>query len=148
VFLGPLVGITITDYFVVRNGNVWVTDLYTSNPSGRYWYTYGVNWRAIIAFSIAVVLPIPGFSALFGQKLAIEWSRIYSVGWLIGCVLSSVIYFALCTVGNWGIGEEERGMEWEEVAKTERVIVGTYQEEAASGSSVVFESVVVEEKKN
>jgi NCS1 family nucleobase:cation symporter-1 len=116
VFLGPLVGIAITDYFVIRRGNVYISDLFTSDPKGKYWYTYGVNWRAAAAFLVAVVLPIPGFATLFGQVLPQAWVQIY----LIGCVLSSFAYFGLCKIGQFAVEEQE--MRFEEVADQQILI--------------------------
>ncbi|KAH8663160.1 permease for cytosine/purines, uracil, thiamine, allantoin-domain-containing protein [Tricladium varicosporioides] len=116
VFLGPLVGISITDYFVVRRGNIFVPDLYSSDRKGRYWGIYGISWRAVVAYLIAVILPIPGFTTLFGQKFpgSDAWLKIYYLGWLIGCVLSSIVYFLLSKVGDFCA--EEGKMGFEEVA--------------------------------
>jgi NCS1 family nucleobase:cation symporter-1 len=115
IFLGPFVGIALTDYLVVRKGNVWVDELYTSNPAARYWSSFGVNWRACVAYIVAVVLPIPGFTTLFGESLPGAWLKIYQIGWILGCVVSSVVYFGLSFVGDFA--KEERGMRFEEVAK-------------------------------
>ena len=56
IFLGPFLGIFITDYFVIRKGNIFVRDLYT--PEGRYWYFAGVNWRAVVAWVIPVAFVV------------------------------------------------------------------------------------------
>lgn len=104
-----MVGIFVTDYFVIRKGNIWVESLY--DPNGRYWYWHGYNWRAFASFVVAVILPIPGFAALFGHDLPVVWTRIYDVGWLIGCVLSSFCYFALCFVGDFATEEKNMGFE-------------------------------------
>jgi NCS1 family nucleobase:cation symporter-1 len=109
VFVGLLVGISITDYFVIRRGNIWIADLYTSDRRGRYWYRYGLNWKAFAAYFVAVVLPIPGFSTLFGQHLGLAWLKIYDVWCLIGCILSSVTYFLLCQMGGFARVEKEMG---------------------------------------
>jgi nucleobase:cation symporter-1, NCS1 family len=114
VFLGPFVGIFLTDYFVVKKGNVWVEELYSNDPEGKYWYTHGISWRAVLAYVVAVVLPIPGFATLFGQEVGVAWLRIYEIGWVLTCVVSSVVYFALSFVRNFG--KEKRGMLFEEVA--------------------------------
>lgn len=114
IFLGPFVGISLTDYLVVKKGNVWVGELYSSDPHGRYWYTHGLSWRAVVAYLAAVVLPIPGFATLFGANIGVAWLRIYEIGWVLTCVVSSVVYFAFSRVG--GFGKEERDMKFEEVA--------------------------------
>lgn len=120
IFLGPFVGIALTDYLVVRKGNVYVQELYTSDPKGRYWYSYGVNWRACVAYVVAVVLPIPGFASLFGSNVPGVWLKIYQIGWLLGCTLSSVIYFALSFIGD--MATEEKTMEFE--AEADNVCLG------------------------
>ena len=56
IFLGPFLGMALTDYLVVRKGNVFVPDLF--QEGGRYWYTAGVAWRPIVTyiFSVAFVV--------------------------------------------------------------------------------------------
>lgn len=56
IFLGPFLGIFITDYFIIRKGNVYVEDLYRAG--GKYWYTGGINWRPAIAWVIPVAFVV------------------------------------------------------------------------------------------
>lgn len=110
IFLGPFVGIFLTDYLVVRNGNVRVPDLY--DPAGVYWYRAGVSWRAVVAYLVAVVLPIPGFSASFGCSVSAGAVHLYEIGWLLTCVVSSVVYWALCRFcGAFALDERRLGFE-------------------------------------
>ncbi|KAF2111189.1 permease for cytosine/purines, uracil, thiamine, allantoin-domain-containing protein [Lophiotrema nucula] len=112
IFLAPLVGIYITDYWVVRKGNIWVEDLYRAKKGAAYWYTGGVNWRNAVAFSVTVVLFIPGFAAQFGHDVGVGWEHLYSLGWIIGCTISSVLYAGLCMIGDFC--KKERAMGFEE----------------------------------
>src|SRR5436190_845790 len=48
--LGPIAGIMIADYFIVRKAELNVTDLYLRG--GEYEYTNGVNIRALIALAL------------------------------------------------------------------------------------------------
>jgi NCS1 family nucleobase:cation symporter-1 len=109
IFLGPFVGIFLTDYLVCRRGNIYIQDLYT--PEGRYWYRYGIHWRAVAAYIVAVVLPIPGFARTFGVDVPEEMLRIYQVGWLLTCVLSSIVYWGFSLIGDLAV--QERGMTFE-----------------------------------
>jgi NCS1 family nucleobase:cation symporter-1 len=52
IFLGSFLGMALTDYLVVRKGNVFVKDLYQAG--GRYWYWHGVSWRAVVTWIISV----------------------------------------------------------------------------------------------
>ena len=54
VFLGPMTGIVVGDYFLVRKGAYHVGDLYLGNSSSAYWYFYGVNWRAVVAWVFGI----------------------------------------------------------------------------------------------
>ncbi len=48
-FLGPVAGIMICDYFVIRRRRLQVDDLYLRG--GLYEYSRGFNWRALIALA-------------------------------------------------------------------------------------------------
>jgi len=56
VFLGPMVGLMISSYYVVMQQKIRTEDLYHGDKSSIYWYTWGFNWRAPVAVSNA-----PGF---------------------------------------------------------------------------------------
>lgn len=143
-----MVDIFITDYFVMRRGNIWLADLYTSDHTARYWYTSGFNWRAFVAFFIAAVLPIPGFATLFGQDFAGAqvWLKIYQVGWLIGCVLSSVAYFGLCSIG--GFLKTERAMRWEQITDEQvfEQLAKSNEPTVVSDTGSEIENIIVREK--
>uniref|UniRef100_A0A093VJ29 Allantoin permease n=1 Tax=Talaromyces marneffei PM1 TaxID=1077442 RepID=A0A093VJ29_TALMA len=51
VFVGPMVGLMISSYLVVNQRKIKVPDLFIGNKNSIYWYTYGVNWRAVVAFT-------------------------------------------------------------------------------------------------
>ncbi|UTT69024.1 NCS1 family nucleobase:cation symporter-1 [Arthrobacter sp. DNA4] len=66
--LGPLFGVVMADYWLIRRGMVNVPELYTASPDGAYFYKKGVNPRAIIAMVPAAVLAlliafVPGLAA-------------------------------------------------------------------------------------
>ncbi|RFU32809.1 hypothetical protein B7463_g3585, partial [Scytalidium lignicola] len=60
VFLVPLVGIMLTDYFIIRKQRIELSQLYTSDPDGAYWFHYGFNWRAILVWIVCFAPGIPG----------------------------------------------------------------------------------------
>ncbi|RDW85553.1 hypothetical protein BP5796_03878 [Coleophoma crateriformis] len=111
IFLGPFLGIFITDYFVIRKGNVYVKDLYETK--GRYWYWHGVSWRAVVAYLFAVVWTLPGFTSVFGNTVPAGWMKLYKLSWIFTCAVSSVVYFGVCMIG--GFAKEDRAMAFEQV---------------------------------
>ncbi|WP_011579682.1 MULTISPECIES: NCS1 family nucleobase:cation symporter-1 [Chelativorans] len=87
-FLAPLYGILVADYYIVRRKNISVDDLFSSDPSGPYFYTGGWNQKAIIAFAIPAVFSvatvwIPALSQLSGY------------GWVIGAILGGAVHVGL-----------------------------------------------------
>jgi NCS1 family nucleobase:cation symporter-1 len=61
IFLGPMTSILITDYYIVRRGNVSVPDMYDFHGMYRYSPKFASNWRAVVAFFIGCIPPLPGF---------------------------------------------------------------------------------------
>lgn len=87
-FLGPLFGIIVTDYWLVRRGRVNVPELYTTDASGAYHYSRGVNPKALVAF-----FPASLFAALFALLPALR--HFAEISWLVGAVIGSATYFMI-----------------------------------------------------
>jgi NCS1 family nucleobase:cation symporter-1 len=92
--LGPIAGIMIADYWVVRRTRLIVDDLYASH--GAYAYRRGWNPAALIAFIAPILVNLPGFlhsaaPAAFGF-LGPFWTGLYDYAWFIGIGLAFVIY--------------------------------------------------------
>ncbi|RDW61964.1 hypothetical protein BP6252_11397 [Coleophoma cylindrospora] len=98
IFMGPIVGIMIIDYFVIRKGNLEIKDLYTYSPSGRYFYYKGFNLKAFFAFVVGFLLPLPGFGASFGYSISPAATRMYDLGWMISFVVGCFSYWVVSLV--------------------------------------------------
>ncbi|MQY24174.1 NCS1 family nucleobase:cation symporter-1 [Nocardia macrotermitis] len=88
-FIGPLFGVLIADYFLVRKQRIVVDDLFTMSPEGTYWYRKGYHPAAIIATVIAAaaaMFPVLTAGHLTGMYTAAQYS------WFIGCALGLLIY--------------------------------------------------------
>jgi NCS1 family nucleobase:cation symporter-1 len=90
--LGPIGGIVISDYFIVRRTNIDLESLY--QRKGRYWYSRGVNLVAIIALIIGVLPNVPGFlfEAGFIESVPEAFKTIYTFAWFVGFFLSGAVY--------------------------------------------------------
>lgn len=106
--LGPIGGILICDYFVIRRCNLEVPDLYQGR--GRYRYLCGFNPSALVALALGVVPSIPGFLGQIGvfdaSLLHEAWRQLYSCSWLVGVTTSFAAYWLLMrmTAGLWPQG--------------------------------------------
>jgi nucleobase:cation symporter-1, NCS1 family len=85
-FLGPIAGVLICDYFVVRKKNLSSQDLY--QRGGLYEYSHGVNWQAVIALAAGAGV---AFVGLFVPTLKV----LYNYAWFVGFAVSFLAYFTL-----------------------------------------------------
>ncbi len=84
--LGPVAGIMICDYFIVRHKRLQVNDLYLRN--GEYEYKGGFNWRAIAALCIGTAMALMG--------LVIPSIRfLYDYSWFVGFAVAFAVYWVL-----------------------------------------------------
>jgi NCS1 family nucleobase:cation symporter-1 len=85
-FLGPIAGVLICDYFVVRKKLLVVADLYQRN--GLYEYQRGVNWQAVAALAAGAGV---AFVGLVVPSLRV----LYNYAWFVGFFVSFFAYFAM-----------------------------------------------------
>jgi NCS1 family nucleobase:cation symporter-1 len=85
-FLGPVAGIMICDYFLVRRRVLLVDDLYLRG--GAYEYSGGFNWPALAALALGAGIALVG--------LMIPSLRVlYDYSWFVGFGVSFVSYYGL-----------------------------------------------------
>jgi NCS1 family nucleobase:cation symporter-1 len=85
-FLGPVAGIMICDYFLIRGRVLLVDDLYLRD--GAYEYSRGFNWLAVAALATGAGTALVG--------LLVPWLRpLYDYSWFVGFAVSFVTYYAL-----------------------------------------------------
>jgi NCS1 family nucleobase:cation symporter-1 len=83
-FLGPVAGIMICDYFIVRRRVLVLEDLYLRE--GAYEYSSGFNWMAMGALALGAG------TALIG--LVIPSVRLlYDYSWFVGFAVSFLVYY-------------------------------------------------------
>jgi NCS1 family nucleobase:cation symporter-1 len=87
--LGPVAGIMVADYFFIRKTELDVNSLY--HREGAYYYTKGINPRAIGALVLGVTIALIG---LFIQPLHF----LYDYAWFVGFFTASIAYIALMKI--------------------------------------------------
>src|SRR6202158_1893483 len=89
--LGPIAGIMIADYWIVKRTTLEWADLY--RPNGRYG---GMNPMAIVALVLGIIPNVPGFlksaHVLSGPENIFD--TIYVYAWFIGFLVAGGIYLA------------------------------------------------------
>ncbi|MFJ6695097.1 NCS1 family nucleobase:cation symporter-1 [Streptomyces sp. NPDC091272] len=87
-FLGPVFGIVMADYWLIRRARVHVPHLYTEDPAASYAYRSGINPRAVTALvpaaAVAVAVAfVPALSAASGFS------------WFVGTLLAALLFTVL-----------------------------------------------------
>jgi NCS1 family nucleobase:cation symporter-1 len=97
--LGPIAGILIADYWIVRKRELDVADLY--RPNGRY---AGFNPIALVALVLGILPNVPGFlkSAHVLDGDPNFFDDIYVYAWFTGFFIAGAIYL----VGTMVFGQK------------------------------------------
>ena len=91
--IGPLFGVLIADFYLVRKQVVVVDDLFTMEPTGKYWYSKGFNPPAVIATAVAALVAI---LTVVIPNSAVSWMNTAGqYSWFIGMGLGLVLYYVL-----------------------------------------------------
>jgi nucleobase:cation symporter-1, NCS1 family len=85
-FLGPIAGVLICDYFILRKKILSTDDLY--ERGGQYEYSRGFNWQAIAALAAGAAV---AFIGLLVPTLRI----LYNYAWFVGLAVSFCTYLVL-----------------------------------------------------
>ncbi len=95
--LGPIGGIMIADYFVLRRRQLNVPALYQTD--GEYRYRNGFSIVALIALIVAILPNLPGFlvnvKLLDASAVPALLVTLYSYAWFVGFGIAFFLYCAL-----------------------------------------------------
>jgi NCS1 family nucleobase:cation symporter-1 len=91
MFLGPIAGIMLSDFWILRSRHLNLPSLYL-HPD-IYSYLYGFNIRAFVAFICGIAPNLPGLARATGNLSVPKGATyVYSLSWLIGTVVAFVVY--------------------------------------------------------
>jgi NCS1 family nucleobase:cation symporter-1 len=108
VFLGPMTGMMVCDFWIVRHRKLKLSDLYVPNKSSIYWYTHGFNWRAYASWLVGMAPALPGFINAVNPSIKVPKGaqEIFYLAYIEGFALAFAVHYVL----NWlfpvpGLGE-------------------------------------------
>ena len=84
--LGPIAGVMIADYFLIRKARLSVPDLYRRN--GIYEYANGINGKAVVALIVGIAVALLGL-VIPGMRL------LYDYAWFVGFGVSGAVYLVM-----------------------------------------------------
>ena len=89
-FFGPIAGVMIVDYYVVKNKKVINKDIFSSNKDGAYHYSAGWQIKSIYSLFIGFI-----FASATIWNAELRFLQPFS--WIIGAVFSSITYYLLAS---------------------------------------------------
>lgn len=101
MFVAPMTGIMLCDYLVIRRRRISIPDLYSGEPSSKYWYRNGFHWRAIVAFVLGAWPFCPGFVMTLvngGTSSADGWIKLFNISFLVALAMGFFLFLAICTI--------------------------------------------------
>lgn len=99
IFMAPIAGIMLADYYFIKGRKVDIPALYDSHARYRY-NKYGVNWRALVTLLLSVGPLMPGFCNSINSSIPLitGMQHFYDVAWVYGTVSSITIFTALSKI--------------------------------------------------
>jgi NCS1 family nucleobase:cation symporter-1 len=89
-FFGPIAGVMLIDYYVIKNKKVINKDIFSSNKDGAYHYSGGWQIKSIYSLFIGFI-----FASATIWNAELRFLQPFS--WIIGVVFSSITYYLLAS---------------------------------------------------
>ena len=89
-FFGPIAGIMLVDYYVIKDKKIINKDIFSSNKEGAYFYSGG--WQIKSIYSLFI-----GFIFASATIWNIDLRFLQSFSWIIGAFVSSMTYYLLAS---------------------------------------------------
>ena len=87
-FFGPLFGIMIVDFYLIKKGSLINKDIYSLEHNGAYFYSAGWHIKGVYSLILGFI-----FSASTIWNFNLMFLQSYS--WMIGALIASLTYFLL-----------------------------------------------------
>lgn len=136
IWLAPICGIMISDFFIIRKRKLDTWALYDKHGIYRY-NKYGTNWRAAFAWCCGWVPLFPGFLPTVNKSITTisGMSKLYKLGYFYGFSAAFVSYLAV----SWIWPPHENLIEHAVYSDDEEVIVARDEEDAIESGAESFE---------
>ena len=87
-FFGPLFGVMISDYYLIKKGNLINKDIYSLEKNGSYYFSVGWHIKGVYSLLLGFI-----FSASTIWNSDLMFLQSYS--WIIGAFVSAITYYFL-----------------------------------------------------
>ena len=85
---GPLFGVMIADYYLIKSQSISNKDIYSTNESGIYYFSNGWHIKGLYSLLVGFIFSA---STIWNPNLMF----LQSFAWIIGAIISLIIYYLL-----------------------------------------------------
>jgi len=89
-FFGPLFGIMVIDYYLIKKTNLDNKDIFSLENNGLYFYSNGWHIKAIYSLLLGFIFAA---STIWNESLM----TLHPFSWIIGAFISSLVYYLLAS---------------------------------------------------
>ena len=89
-FFGPIFGIMISDYYLIKNGNLINKDIYSLEKNGAYYFSAGWHIKAYYSFVIGFIF---SSASIWNSKFMF----LETFSFIIGFIISGITYYLLAS---------------------------------------------------
>ncbi|CAF1295515.1 unnamed protein product [Adineta steineri] len=94
-FVSAIIGVLFSDYYLVRREYLDTNELYSASKEGLYYYSYGINWRAYVAYIAGILINSVGFAGAVGASIPSAITKMYHFNFFLGLIVSGGLYYIL-----------------------------------------------------
>jgi nucleobase:cation symporter-1, NCS1 family len=87
-FFGPLFGIMVADYYLIKSQSISNNDIYSTDASGIYYFSSGWHIKGLYSLLVGFIFSA---STIWNPNLMF----LQSFAWIIGAIISLIIYYLL-----------------------------------------------------
>ena len=87
-FFGPLFGVMISDFYLIKKGNLINKDIYSLDKDSAYYYSGGWHLKGIYSVILGFIFSA---STIWNNNLMF----LQSYSWIIGAMVASLLYYLL-----------------------------------------------------
>ena len=87
-FFGPLFGLMICDFYVIKKSNLNNKDIYSLEKNGSYYYSGGWHLKAVYSLVLGFIFSA---STIWNSNLMF----LQSYSWIIGAFITALVYYLL-----------------------------------------------------
>ena len=89
-FFGPLFGVLVIDYYLIKKSNLNNKDIFLLNSSSLYFYSNGWHIKALYSLVLGFIFAA---STIWNESLI----HFHSYSWMIGAFVSSLTYYLIAS---------------------------------------------------